>query len=112
MKNTIGPKIYQALKHELPECKSDEAISRKVGLCRGHMTKIKNGETPGPKAAEWLANHDSKYQPLLEECLNTKRSNLSKGHKKAGKTKAENAQKGIDLSELPRPLQAFVGYVP
>ena len=100
--------IYAELQRRFPG-QSNAAIGRAIGAGNGVISKLGRGIGIGLKQAEWLAKDDADNIPLLKEAEEATRIHIKQTHIKINRVRG--LQKTVDLSTLPRSLQAFVGYV-
>ena len=108
--------IYAAMQEVFPGEKN-APIGRHTGAGNGVISKLGNGQGIGLIQAQWLADHDPKYTPLLAEAQAATQAHRKSRSTTMNRVKAQKAppvsegkMRGVKLCELPPHLQAFCGY--
>ena len=97
--------LYAALQTQYPGY-SDRQLGTKVGLAHGTISDLRRGNGIGKKAAQCLAEEDSKWQSLYDEAEKQVFASNSKKNKNPKQVGTQT-----NLSSLPPHIQQFCGFV-
>ena len=109
--NEMGSiEVYQALQAEFPGLESKTQLAKAIGVGNSYVCRLAKGSGGGLKVAGLLAKRDVKHTHLYAQAKADDKASRKQAEKKRRKT-LEASNGIVNLSTLPRSLQAFVGYV-
>ena len=102
--------VYESLQAEFPGLDSKTKLAKAIGVGNSYVCRLANGKGGGLKVARLLAKRDAKHTHLYAQAKADDKASRVQAEKKRRKT-LDAACSTVNLSTLPRSLQAFVGYV-